>query len=195
MNNVQFDQLQGDLSGEKLYGQFLGLTLVTDNGFAAASRKAGWRKVTVYNVQLMKKSYFDVVNTSTGAVEAGIEIHALRDSHYESEGHHGFFSHLASDPNKKYVRVVYDANKSHAPKTIYLNAMGEIVSYEEAEAHFTDSYRTKMRGEDEPKTARAKVLNAADIDVRFVPAKVENIAVLKVGGVEVRDPNLKHYLK
>ena len=83
MLRAQFDSLQATLQDANLYGKFIGLTLVSDNGFNAGAKREGWKKVTVYNLQVPKKGYYEIVNTSTGAADAGVEVKQLRKSHYE----------------------------------------------------------------------------------------------------------------
>ena len=190
MNQTQYAQLRDTLEEKNIFGQFVSIIVKSDNGFNAAAKRAGWTKVTTYkSLHVPKKGYIETLNTSTGAIEAGVEFSALRESYYNSEAANGFCSHLKSNPDEKYIRILYDRDKSDPARTVYVSPEGNIISdVKQVEHLFTDSYRKKRAGEPS-NTPRGQVIAGAEIDVRFLPVKIANVVRLKVSGMDFQDYN------
>jgi hypothetical protein len=122
----------------------------------------------------------------------GLTISLLQDSKYESEKLNGLFCHLKNDPSKKYMTIRWDDDKQNVHNTIYLDPQRQIIgdTLDSAKHLMTPSYITSVtKG-----YGRNKVLKVADINVCINTIKIENIAVLKIAGKTIVDPNLIQYL-
>lgn len=174
------------------FGQFFGAVFRSDNGFKAEYKKQGYCKVTRLNVQIQKKNYVQVLNTTTGAEKAGIDFKPLRESHYNDEGLNGMFCSLKSNGEKKYVKFVWDDDKNNTCVSVYVDGDGNIIgeSLDDVKHMMTPSYLKSLNGE----YGRDKVKKAAGIKVRQIQVKIENIAELRVGGKTYIDELLKHII-
>lgn len=194
MNNTQFEGLKSTLTDKKLFGQFVGIVTVTGKDlFTAANFKAGYRVVTRWNVRISKKEYVEVVNSSTGAVELGATFTPLRPSYYEGEAQGIFFSHLISNPEKKYIRIVFDADTTPEVKSVYVDPQGNVIGdcIESVKDLITPSaYKKATEG-----YGREKVLRTAGINVEPRSFCAENVAELTICGNVVIDALLKHFIK
>ena len=192
MNITQYNSLKNSLS-DNIYGQKIGLVIVTQSGMSAPMARQGYRKVSRYNAPISKRSYLEVVNTSTGAKEVGAEFKQIGTPRYESEKLNGFFSHLISKPDKKYLRLCLDMEKSHVINSVYVQGTTIVAdTFEDAckLGLFTNSY---IKGRNQ-EYGREKVMKAADIHVKPLSIKIENIALIRVSGHEEIDPLLANYL-
>ena len=194
MNKTQFDTLKHDLP-DNIFGQKIGMVLVSDSGLNASAKKSGIRKVTRYNVAISKRSHVDIINTTTGAEKIGATFSQLAESNYDSEKLNGFLCHLKTDDTKKYVTLRWDDDKTNIHNTVYvdinLNVIAETFEQAKTLDIFTPSYIKSI----EEGYGRTAVLKTADINVQTITVKIENIAVLKVCGHEVIDNNLTNYAK
>ena len=179
---------------DNICGQFISAVIVSDSSFTAAAKARGCRKVTKVAVQLSKKNFIETVNTSTGAVEVGVEFKAKRESYYEDEKLNGFFRHLTSKPEKKYVRLVWDEDKKNTVTSVYVdgdgNILGENMTDEKVKPLILPSAIKKAT----EGYGREKVMRAMDISVHELDVKVENVARLKICGQEIVDGDLSNYL-
>lgn len=188
-----FQKLLNELQQKKavIYGQFVGVVAVSDSQFSATYKKLGYKKVTRYNVRISKKSFLETVNTSTGAQEVGVEFTPKRDSYYNNI-YSGLLEELKADANKKYVRLVWDTDKSNTVETCYVDGDGNIIAedVETAKPFITPSaYKKATEG-----YGRQVHQRAMNIDVREVDISFENIAEIKVCGIHMVDDLLKKYI-
>ena len=173
------------------FGQYIGAIIVSDSGFKAEYKKLGYRKVSRYNVQIQKKNYVNVVNSSTGAQKIGATFEPLRESYYNDEGLNGMFANLKKDNDKKYVKLTWDNDKNNTVETCYVDGDGNIIgqTLEDVKDYMTPSHvKSLTEG-----YGRTKVMKVAGIEVRHIQVKIENIAVLKIGGKIFTDVSLDVY--
>jgi hypothetical protein len=190
MDNKQFETLKVTLP-DNITGQFIGLITVTNSQFTANCKKSGYKKITRYNVQLTKKTFLEVVNTSTGASEAGIEFKSKRESFYEHEKL-DFFEHLRSNPDKKYLRLVWDNDSHNTVKSVYVDPNGRIIgdSIESVKAFVTPSaYKSATEG-----YGRGKIMKEIGVNVNENDISIDNIAELKICGQHIIDPILEGFI-
>lgn len=191
MKQNSYNDLQQNLKNN-IFGQFIGVVVVSDSQFSAEYKAKGYKKVTRYNVQLSKKNFLEVVNTSTGAQDVGVEFHRKRDSYYESELLNGFFEHLKSNPDKKYIKIVWDNDKHNSVESCYVDGDGNILGtkIDDVKSYVTGSaYKKATEG-----YGREKIMREMDIHVNEIDVHVENIAELKVAGFHVIDTDLEKYI-
>ena len=195
MDINQYTELR-DTTDDKIFGQFVGIVTVTgDTTFPAKLWKEGYRIVTRWNVRISKRGFIGLLNSSTGAIETGIEFKPLQDSLYNSEKLGGFFSNLKSNPDRKYIKIVFDADKSPDTKAVYVAPDGsEIGDSIESIKHLI-SQKVYDKKVNENQSVRETVKKDAGIDVRYRPFKIENIAEITINGKTVIDPILAGYLK
>lgn len=183
MKIEQFNKVVA-LDGEKnIFGQWVSIVSVTDSdkNLKKEYRKQGILKVSQFTAHVRKQSYIDLLNTSTGAIETGIEFTKKRDSHYDSIAHNGFCSELKSDPSQKYFIVKFNENDTKPPKTIYLDANMKVLDENEILAEKKDgNVRTQL------------VADVAKVQIRNF--KLASIAKMSVGGLELIDDSLRKYI-
>ena len=194
-NLVQWDYLENEVS-DNIAGQKFSLLAVSNSGFCAAAKQAGYKKITKCVVSIRKASYLDVVNTSTGAELLNVEFKPQRESFYESEKLYGLFSHLKSNPDEKYFQLKWDADdKGNSIKSVYVDAKLQIVATEITDTLVRSLYTPSAYKGLTEGYGRTKVMRENDINVMHITPKAGNIASIKIGGLdEVIDPDLKDYV-
>ncbi len=190
MNIKQFETLKVTIP-DNIVGQFIGIVTVTNSQFSAYYKNEGYKKITRYNVQLTKKKFLDVVNTSTGAESMGVEFKSKRESFYEHEKLE-FFEHLRSNPDKKYLRLVWDNDKHNTVKSVYVDPKGRVIgeTADDVKDFITPSaYKKAVEG-----YGRDKVMRDMGINVNENDVGIDNIAELKICGQHIIDPELEKYI-
>jgi hypothetical protein len=193
MNLSQYKTVKSKVS-DGIFGQRITFTYIND--FRASIRKEykdlGIFKISVINAHVSKKSYYEMANTSTGLQNLGVEMYALRDSHYNYEKLNGFLACLKSDENKKYMIIRFDNDPErkniHIIKVVYVDKDGKTVSEKDVEAMMTASALKKKRNE----YGRSAKL---DLSVGYRPFKWTDIARLSVAGLKLEDDRLTPFLK
>jgi hypothetical protein len=190
---TNFQGLKRALEAKKasIFGQFVGVVSVSSSQFDAAHKKLGYKKVTRYNVRIAKKSFLSTVNTSTGAQAVGVVFTPKRDSYYEDE-YSGLLEHLKADPEKKYVRLVWDSDKRNTVESCYVDGDGNIIgtSIEDVRNFITPSaYKKATEGYGRQVHQKAMGIEVHEVDIGY-----ENIAELKVCKIHMIDKALKKYI-
>jgi hypothetical protein len=113
------------MNEEKIFGQFITITSVTDpiKDLLPEFKDMGIKKVSTIQTHLFKKSYLDIVNTSTGAMQAGVEFKPKKESPYTSLALNGLCSELKSNPDKKYLILKFSGEDTST--IYYVNDRGE----------------------------------------------------------------------
>jgi hypothetical protein len=182
---------------DNIYGQKFSITYVTNSGFNAASSKASYKKLTKVIMTIRKVSYLDIVNTSTGAIEKGVEFKPKRAPLYISEKLNSLFCRSIKYPDKKYMTLRCNMldDKSNNIKSVYLdtncNIVGKHIEEPAIKVLYTNSgYKSRTVG-----YGRTKVMRENDIKVIHNTPKIENIVRIKIGGIDpLIDPQLKQYV-
>jgi hypothetical protein len=190
MDIKQFETLKATIP-DNIIGQFIGIVGVTNSQFSAQYKSMGYKKITRYNVQLTKKKFLDAVNTSTGAESMGVEFKSKRESFYEHEKLE-FFEHLRSNPDKKYLRLVWDNDKHNTVKSVYVDPSGRVIgeSVEAVKDFITPSaYKKATEG-----YGREKVMRDMGISVNENDIGIDSIAELKICGQHIIDAELNKYI-
>lgn len=197
MDNKQFAQFQKDVktaldAREKkhnLSGEFVTITSVTpqDKYLLPQHRHMGLYKVQRFQAQHLSKNYNDYVNTSTGVADIGGEVVKKRDSYYESESMEGLFSHLKSNPDKKYIQVKW-RNEGQIPhngvlQEIYITKNGKYIDNPYDYMKNRPDYKHEVTLPD-GSTTRVE----AATEIRMF--KAENIIEMRVAGVKIVDDSL-----
>ena len=126
MKRNEFEILKG-LEDEIAYGQFLTCMYVSEpktSDLNPEYKKAGIKKVSYFQTRLFKKSYLEMVNTSTGAINAGVEFKAVRKPTYNSVALNGFLSELISDNEKKYMILKFRKSDTTFAHVKYVDGNG-----------------------------------------------------------------------
>jgi len=98
--------------------------------------------------------------------------------------------HLNSDPEKWYVRMMFN-EKSPKPLTVFADiSSGKIITPEEC---LTPSALKKYRGESKVNTEKGELLEKAQVTFRNI--SIENIIQFSIGGHTFVDESLSHYLQ
>lgn len=183
MKIEQFNEVVKLEADKSIFGQWISIVSVTDTdkNLKKEYRKQGILKVSQFSAHVRKQSYIDLLNTSTGAVETGIEFKPKRPSHYNSVAHEGFCSELKSDPTQKYFIVKFNENDTKPVKTIYLDAEMNVLDEDEILAE---------RGEGNVRTQLVE--EVAKVQIRNF--KLASIAKMSVGGLVLVDEDLQKYI-
>jgi len=185
-----------DTTDDKIYGQFVGIVTVTgDTTFPAKLWKGGYRIVSRWNVRISKRGFIELLNSSTGAVETGIEFKPLEEGLYNSEKLGGFFSNLKSNPERKYIKVLFDTDKTPDIKSVYVAPDGSVIGTTIESIKHLISQKVYDKKVNENQSVRETVKKDADINVKYRPFKIENVASITVCGMTVIDENLKDYIQ
>ena len=193
MDVKQYNTLLSSLD-DNIYGQKFSVLIVSDSGFNAVAKKAGYKKVTKISVSIRKVSYLDIVNDSSGAEKLGVTFNPKRDSYYESEKLLGLFSHLISKPDEKYMQFKWnDEDGGNVVKSVYVDATLKIVAEEKTDTMVKSLYTPSAYKSLTEGYGRTKVMRDNDIHVYHNTPKIENIAKIKIGGIELTDKNLINY--
>lgn len=195
MNRKQYDQKLIEVD-DNIAGQKFSLTIVSDSGFNAAAIAAGYKKITRCVVSIRKASYLEIVNKTKMAQQLNVEFKPQRESYYESEKLYGLFAHLISDPEKKYMQLKWDADaKGNSIISVYVDAKLQIVATDINDTLVRSLYTKSAYTNLTVGYGRTKVMRENGINGAHISPKIENIASLKIGGLdEVVDPDLKDYL-
>lgn len=179
----QFEKVVALEADKSIFGQWISIVSVTDTdkNLKPEFRKKGILKVSQFSAHVRKQSYIDLLNTSTGAVEVGVEFKSKRPSHYNSVAHEGFCSELKSDPTQKYFIVKFNENDTKTPKTIYLDAEMNVLD--------EDTILAERSGGN----IRSQLVNeVAKVQIRNF--KLTSIAKMSVGGLQLVDEDLQKYI-
>lgn len=183
MKSEQFNQVVALEAEKAIFGQWISIVSVTDTdkNLKPEYRKTGILKVSQFTAHVRKASYIDLLNTSTGAIEAGIEFKPKRPSYYETVAHNGFCSLLKSKPEEKYFIIKFNENDTKPAKTIYVNAeMKELKEEDILLEKKEGNVRTQL------------VADVAEVKIRNF--KLASIAKMSVGGLVLIDDDLCKYI-
>lgn len=177
---MNLDQFNEACALENIMGQFVSLVTVTDqkDNVKKEFKDLGVRKISRFQVHIRKKHYIELLNTSTGAAEMGIEFKPKRDSFYNHEAHEGFFCNLKSNPDKKYIEIRWNENDKEIDDSVLIDKDNNILK----DDVLKDSARS-------PRTVLAEQLG-----VYIRQFKIESIALMRIAGKEFIDDKLKDYL-
>jgi len=181
MDIKQFDEVV-KMGEEKIFGQILTITSLTEvknTDLKPEYKNTGIKKLSHFQCHLFKKSYLDIVNTSDGAVSAGIEFKPLRKSYYNSIALNGFCSELISDPSKKYISVKFSGENN--ANVVYLSSNNEILKKED------------ILKEKETESGREKIKTALDIKVQIKYFNIENILKMSINKQVFIDNRFSEY--
>lgn len=193
MNSKQYDIIKTKVS-DKIFGQRFTFTYINDfrDSIAKDYKDLGIYKISVINAHISKKTYYEMANTSTGLQDLGVEMYALRESHYNYEKLNGFLASLKSDETKKYLIIRFDSDPERQNiniiKVIYVDKDGKEIPEKEVEKMMTPSALKKKRNE----YGRSAKL---DLSVGYRPFKWSDIARLSVAGLKLEDDRLTPFLK
>ena len=183
MNNDQFGEIVA-MDGEKnIWGQFIGVISVTDPNdmLLPEYRKQGIIKISQFIARVNKKDYYEMLNTSTGAVEAGINFDPLGKSPYRSVAFNTFCAVLKRDEDERYFFIRFGENDSKNRKAVYIDKDGNVLDSE------------KILAPEKPGNFRKQAAEHCGVICRSF--KLRNIARMKIGGKVYIDPALEKYLK
>ena len=116
-----------DAIDDAIFGQKIGFIAVTEPKVQKEFKEMGIKKVQHLVCTISKRSYLELVNTSTGIEELGVEVKSKRESFYENEKLGGLLSHLKKDPDRmKYLVVKFDTDDNrthiqHVGEAIYVD--------------------------------------------------------------------------
>jgi hypothetical protein len=195
MTLEQFNNLKNSLP-DNISGRRMGIIIVSDSGFCADAVKMGYKKITKINVAIRKDYYLDIVNKTAGAKKLNVEFKPQRASYYESEKLHGLFSHLKSDPEKKYMELRWDTDdETNKVSSVYVDANLNIVATDLNDPLVKSLYTKSAYTSLTEGYGRTKVMRENDIDVPNLTPKIENISHIAINGKRVTDENLNQYNK
>lgn len=177
MNVSQFEQIQ---KKENIFGQWVSLVTVTDQdkNVKPEYKGRGIKNVSKFQAHIRKQSYMDVLNTSTGAVELGLEFKPKRESYYNDIGHNGFLRSKKSDPSCLYIELRFNEKDKEPDVSVLIDDTGKVYDFS-----ILKEKSLSKRGE---------LVAACDISVKQF--KIESIARLKVAGLDLIDESLKDYI-
>ena len=176
MNTKQFEEI---MQLSTVFGQFVSILSVTDQekNLLPEYKNKGIKKVTKFQAHVRKQSYIEVLNTSTGAVELGLEFKPKRESFYNDIGHNGFCRSLKKDPSKLYLEIRFNDKDVSPEFSILVDDAGKV-------------YPNTILKE-KTKTARQELIDKFEISIRQF--KVESIARIRIAGLDLIDPALDKY--
>lgn len=181
MNKVQVAKVLSMLDEKKLNGQFITLTTMTQSGFSATAKKAGYMKLAYFQSHNWVKSFQELVNTSTGLVDAGIVYPEPDASKYSKIDVNGLFVHLNSDIEKWYIRCMFNEHSSK-PFSMFIDSNGNKVMPEEC---LTPSALKEYNGTAEHNTDKGQLTDLAKVVFRNF--SIDNIMRLSIGGETLID--------
>ena len=177
MNSKQFQSIA---EKKNVLGQFVSVISVSEQekNVLPEYKGKGIVKVSAFQAHIRKDEYLEVLNTSTGAVETGVQFTAKRESYYYDIAHCGFCRALKSDPSKLYVELRFNDKDKEADDSFLVDEEG----------NFYDFSILKEKS----KNTRAKLVEVFKVSIRQF--KIESIARLKIGGEIFDDENLIKYI-
>jgi len=151
------------------------------------------KKISRFQFHVRKQSYFDMINTSTGIVDMGVEVKQVGESRYVSEGVNQYFTEaLKSDVTKKYINIRFNEKEvdTHGKRlnvleVVYLDAEDKVVSKEDRERYLADYTTTTKSARTELVQSTAKVFTQW--------YNIEKIARLAIDGLVFVDRHLDKY--
>ena len=157
-----------------IFGQWVSILSVTDQekNLEPQYKGRGIVKVTKFQAHIRKQSYCEVFETSTGK-----ELTPLRESHYADVAHNGFCSMLKKDPERLFFILRFNDKDKKPDYSILIDDSGKIYPF--------DILKEKSVG------ARAQLVKEAG--VAYKAFKIESIAKMRVGGLDLVDPALAKY--
>lgn len=190
MKNKHYASVKA-MDDQKIFGQFISIVSVTEPSkydLVEEYRDLGIRKVSSFQTHLFKKNYMTIINTSTGAINAGVEFKQVKESPYQNEALEGLCSCLKSDNNKKYIVVKFKGENS--ANVVYVDHAGKVYDGQVILKPKKESAREKaivaIVGEEEKPSFRAfKIESIYSISIAgqiFVDEELEDI-VKKAGMV------------
>jgi hypothetical protein len=172
MKIEQYEQLKSQLKDQQIFGQWVtAITITEPSDLKKEYKDSGIMKISMFQGHISKKSYLEMVNDRTA--QAGIEVKAVRESHYNDEGLSGFFKNLKSDESKKYILFMF-APESHKKPTYV---------YSDGKREYSKDEVCKPKSE----SAREAALADLNADVKYRPFKIESVAYLTIAGQKVID--------